>query len=68
MITYDSAQSSGYIQPDNDDERVPFDRDSLVNYPDDETPTAGDRVRFNVEGGLVGLWATHVERLTTSTE
>lgn len=63
VIAYDPRDESGFIKPDEDDDRIPFDRKSLVNYAGDEHPAEGDRVSFHVEGGLAGLWATHVMRI-----
>lgn len=63
VLSYDPNEKVGFINPDDDDDRIPFDRKSLVNYPDDEHPAEGERVTFHVEGGMAGLWATHVTRI-----
>ncbi len=63
VISYDVEEEEGYIQPDDGDDRIPFDRKSLEDYPEGETPVAGARVSFVVEGALAGLWAKKVRRL-----
>jgi cold shock CspA family protein len=63
VISYDTEEEQGYIDPDEGDERIPFDRKSLEDYPAGETPAAGARVSFVVEGGMAGLWAIKVRRL-----
>jgi cold shock CspA family protein len=63
IISYHSDGQTGYVKPDDDDDKIPFDRKSLVDFPRGEDPQAGDRVSFKIEGGMAGLWATHVRRL-----
>ncbi len=63
IISYDTEDERGYIDPDMGDERIPFDRSSLEDFPTDRVPTAGERVSFVVEGGMAGPWATKVRRL-----
>lgn len=63
VIAYNPDEGSGYIQPDKQEDRIPFDRNSLLEFHEGEHPTAGDRVSFQVEGGMAGLWATHVKRI-----
>ncbi len=63
VLSYDPDEDEGFVKPDDDDDRIPFDRKSLVDFADDEHPAEGDRVTFHVEGGLAGLWATHVTRI-----
>lgn len=63
IISYEADGETGYIKPDDDDDRIPFDRKSLEDFPRGEDPGPGDRVSFKIEGGMVGLWATHVRRL-----
>lgn len=63
IIAYYPKEGSGYINPDKEEDRIPFDRKSLLNFAEDEHPRVGDRVTFQVEGGMAGLWATHVRRI-----
>lgn len=63
VIGYDETRGEGYIKPDEDEDRIPFDRDSLIDFAPDERPQAGDRVSFDIEGGMAGLWAKHVRRV-----
>lgn len=63
VISYDPDEGSGYIRPDDDTDRIPFDRESLMDFAEDDNPAAGDRVSFQVEGGMAGIWATHVKRI-----
>lgn len=61
--SYDPDEGIGYIAPDDDDEKVPFDRKSLKDYPKAEDPEPGDRVSFVIQGGMAGLWAVNIRRL-----
>lgn len=63
VVSYDPEEERGYIDPDEGDERIPFDRKSLEDYPEGESPAAGARVSFSVEGGMAGLWAIKIRRL-----
>lgn len=63
VTSYDPEEETGYVRPDEDDDKIPFDRKSLVDFPRGEDPKAGDRVSFVIEGGMAGLWATKVRRL-----
>ncbi len=63
VIAYDESSEQGYIQPDDDHDRIPFDRKSLVDFAQGERPSAGDRVSFDIEGGMAGLWAKNVRRV-----
>jgi cold shock CspA family protein len=63
VVSYDPDDETGFIMPDEEDDRIPFDRNSLLDYAGEEDPAEGDRVSYRVEGGLAGLWATHVRRI-----
>lgn len=63
VVEYDSEDEEGYIEPDDDHDRIPFDKKSLVGFKQGERPKAGDRVSFEIEGGMVGLWAKNVRRV-----
>lgn len=63
VISFDREEETGYIDPDDGDERIPFDMDSLEGFESGTAPRAGDRVSFAVEGGLAGFWARRVRRL-----
>lgn len=61
VLSYDLERGSGYIEPDDDEhERIPFDDKSLDGFAKGTGPSAGDRVSFQVEGGMAGIWAIHV--------
>lgn len=63
IISYNSEDEEGYIDPDEGDERIPFDRNSLEDFPRNQVPTEGARVSFVVEGGMAGPWAVKVRLL-----
>lgn len=63
VISYDTDEQEGFIDPDDGDERIPFDSKSLEGVERGVMPKAGDRVSFVVEGGLAGIWAIHVRLL-----
>ena len=64
VVSYDAEEEEGYIDPDEGDERIPFGKESLDGYAEGDDPKAGDRVTYVVEGGLAGIYAVHVKRLT----
>ena len=64
VISYDPDEDTGFIDPDDGDERIPFDRKSLHGYERGTFPQKGDRVFLVVEGGMAGFYATNVSRLT----
>ena len=63
IVSYDSEEGEGYLDPDEGDERIPFGKESLDGYPEGTDPKPGDRVSYQVEGGLAGIYAVHVKRL-----
>lgn len=63
VVDYDDENEQGYIKPDAEDDRIPFDRASLIDFDRGERPKAGERVAFEIEGGLAGLWAKNVRRV-----
>lgn len=63
VIKYDSDEETGYIDPDDGDERIPFDSKSFEKFESGWVPQAGDRVKFVVEGGMAGLWAIEIRRV-----
>lgn len=63
VTRFDANEKTGYVMPDDDDDEIPFDRESLVGFGPGEDPKQGDRVSFRVEGGMAGLWATDVKRI-----
>lgn len=63
IIAYDDDTGEGYIKPDDEHDRIPFDRDSLMEFERTERPQPGDRVAFEIEGGMAGLWAKNVRRV-----
>lgn len=60
VISYDADEEEGYLDPDEGDERIPFDRRSLEGFQRGTSPHAGDRVTYVVEGGMAGIWATEI--------
>ena len=64
VVKYDDASEEGYIKPDEEHDRIPFDRESLAGFALGERPQAGDRVSFEIDGGLAGLWAKNVRRIS----
>ena len=63
VVDYDDDREQGYIEPDDDHDRIPFDKKSLVDFKQGERPRTGDRVSFEIEGGMAGLWARNVRRV-----
>lgn len=63
VTDYDPQEEEGYIAPDDQNDRIPFDRKSLIDFAHDEDPKTGDRVSFHVEGGMAGLWAVKIRRI-----
>lgn len=63
IISFNADDDEGYIDPDDGDERIPFDRESMEDFPIDQIPKVGARVSFVVEGGMAGLWAAKVRLL-----
>ena len=61
-MKYDADNEEGYIEPDDDHDKIPFDKKSLVDFGRDR-PKAGDRVSFEIEGGMAGLWAKNIRRV-----
>ncbi len=62
VLSYDSDDGKGYIRPDHDtdeNEKIAFDKDSLAGGEVRE----GDRVSFDLEGGMVGVFAKNVRRI-----
>ena len=63
VTSYDPDEGEGMIQPDGEDQTLPFDTDSLTDPSLKAHLHVGDRVRFEVEGGLAGVMCTNVERI-----
>ena len=63
VISYDPDKGDGMIQPDGQDHTLPFDTDSLTDASLKAHLHEGDRVRFEVVGGLAGVMCTEVERI-----
>lgn len=63
VISYDADEETGYIDPDDGDDRIPFDKNSLEGFERGAGPKEGDRVSFMVEGGLAGIYASSVRRV-----
>lgn len=59
----DAHKRQGYIRPDTEThgERIPFD---LEKDPDTDL-SPGDRVTYDVEGGLAGIMAINVRKQTS---
>ena len=60
--SYDPDDQNGYIEPDEGNDDIPFDRDALVDFHQGDEIRAGERVTYEVEGGLAGHMATDVRR------
>ncbi len=63
IVNYDPEEESGFILVDHTDDKVPFDTEAVEDFQEGEMLYAGQRVELRVEGGPVGVWATHVRRL-----
>lgn len=63
VISYDADEETGFIDPDDGDERIPFDKKSLMGFERGSVPQVGDRVSFMVEGGMAGFYAVNVRRV-----
>lgn len=53
IMKWDPDTGKGWI--DADDDRIPFETDGLADEVDPADIAEGDRVRFEVEGGLAGV-------------
>ena len=62
VASYDPDTGNGLIRPDDSDDTIPFNTDSLNDPAMKDRLYEGDRVRFGVEGGLAGLICTDLER------
>lgn len=60
---YDPEDGNGYIAADGSGDEVPFSRDDLAEGETDDLLRAGDRVTYEVEGGLAGIHAFDVRRV-----
>lgn len=63
VISYDPGKGEGMIQPDDENDKIPFDADSLIDPALKDQLQEGDHVRFGVQGGMAGLICTDVERI-----
>lgn len=64
--SYDPDKREGYIIPDTphgEDDKIPFDEDALKTH-DVRTLKVGDSVSYDVEGGLAGVMAKDVRRIS----
>ncbi len=59
IIKYDE-EDGGYIQPDDGGDKLPFTRSDLTAATQEQTLHEGDRVTFDVEGGLAGVGAKNI--------
>ncbi|GAB5518613.1 MAG: hypothetical protein RhofKO_08640 [Rhodothermales bacterium] len=60
ILTYDSEAGSGTIQPDVGGDDIIFSREALSPAHKDLALAEGDRVVYDVEGGMAG---THISEL-----
>ena len=60
----DHDDHHGSIAPDHGGEAIPFDFDGLAEGEDGSKLRVGDHVLYEVEGGLAGIAATHVRRVS----
>jgi cold shock CspA family protein len=56
----DRDTGRGYIRPEGGGDTIPFDMTSMDKEPRREAVREGDRVSYEVTGGLAGTMATDV--------
>ena len=59
----DFKRKQGHIKPNHGGDHIPFDFDGLAEGEDAQQLQEGDRVYFEVEGGLAGIMAVRVRRV-----
>ena len=63
IVSYDPEEETGYIDPDEGDDHIPFDAQCVADADEGPMLQEGQRVEFDVEGGLAGLMCRHMRRL-----
>jgi cold shock CspA family protein len=64
VVSYDPDSQEGDIEPDSEDhEKVPFYSDGFKDPATKRRLKEGDRVRFDIVGGMTGLMCTDIELL-----
>lgn len=61
--SYDPEEESGYIIVEGTNDRVPFDVSEVEDFREGDMLYQGQRVELRVQGGMTGIWATHIRRL-----
>lgn len=62
IVSYDPEKGEGYVQPDGQDEKLPFalEKEERERFG----PFAkGDHVSYDMEGGLAGVMAIHLRQI-----
>jgi len=65
VVSYDAESHEGNIHPDDEEDEIPFYSDGIKDEATRARLKEGDRVRFNIEGGMAGLVCVEVERLSS---
>lgn len=66
IAKFDADSGEGYIDPDEspeNEDKIPFDLED-VDDADRAEVASGQRVRFEVRGGMAGEFAVHVTRIS----
>ena len=58
VVSYDPEKGHGFVRPDGNDDKVPFETDEALAL------SPGDRIQFDLEGGLAGEMAHNVRRVS----
>ncbi len=61
--SFDEESGKGFIQPEEGGGKIPFDRKVVADHQTGDLITVGDRVTYDVEGGLAGDMAKEVRRV-----
>ena len=55
VVSYDTEKRHGFVRPDGNDDAIPFETEDSL------TLRAGDRIHFEIEGGMAGEMAKNVQ-------
>lgn len=62
VASFDAESGDGYIIPDGEDEKLPFDAEVVEDYDPGDPIRVGEKVLYEVEGGMAGIMAKVVHR------